>query len=268
MIKKIVTDRMILRPWKKEDAPALFHYASDVRIGGMAGWPVHTSVQNSQEIIETILSKEGTYAIVLKKTMQPVGSIGLMNADTSNLKIAKNEAEIGYWIGVPYWGQGLVPQAVQALIAYAFQQLSITKLWITYFEGNQRSLRVLEKCGFSYHHTQENEKLALLDDIRTKHVTTLSKEQYLHQISEKTESMEKHICISNLARIHTTKMGEERIKANLSIDEADVVEYCKAKIKDPKSVIIKKGKNFYVTIDQCMITINSHSFTIITAHKI
>lgn len=76
------------------------------------------------------------------------------------------------------------------------------------------------------------------------------------------------ILLLNINKIHTTKMGIDRIKNNLELDIKDVVEWCKDKIKLPSCSIIKQGKNYYVTIDDCVITINSHSYTIITAHKI
>jgi hypothetical protein len=69
-------------------------------------------------------------------------------------------------------------------------------------------------------------------------------------------------------KLHTTKLGTERIKKNLCLDVNDIVNWCKQKIKNPDSHIIRKGKNWYVTIDGCIITINAHSYTIITAHKI
>ena len=75
------------------------------------------------------------------------------------------------------------------------------------------------------------------------------------------------ILLSNLDKIHTTKMGIDRIKRNLGLDTKDVVEWCKDKIKLPNCSIIKKGKNYYATIDDCVITVNSYSYTIITAHK-
>lgn len=67
--------------------------------------------------------------------------------------------------------------------------------------------------------------------------------------------------------LHTTTLGNERIKKNLNINE-DVVLYCKNKILDKNSVIYKKGKNWYCEIDNIIITINSNSYTIITAHRI
>lgn len=67
--------------------------------------------------------------------------------------MTKQEAEIGYWIGKPFWGQGLMPEAVEAVIDYALNTLEVTDLWCAYYEGNVKSQRVQEKCGFRYHHT-------------------------------------------------------------------------------------------------------------------
>jgi hypothetical protein len=72
--------------------------------------------------------------------------------------------------------------------------------------------------------------------------------------------------INNIDKIHTTKLGIERIKNNLKLDTNNVVEYCKEKILDKNSKISKKGKNYYCEIEDIIITINSYSFTIITAH--
>lgn len=72
----------------------------------------------------------------------------------------------------------------------------------------------------------------------------------------------------SLDKLHTTDMGIDRIKKNLSIDTEDVVGWCKKKIKNPNSSINRKGKNWYVTTDNDIITINAHSYTIITAHKV
>ena len=78
---------------------------------------------------------------------------------------------------------------------------------------------------------------------------------------------EREILINNLNKIHTTELGILRIKRNLKVD-SDVVNYCKDKIINVNSTVVKKGKNFYITKDNLTITINSYSYTIITAHKI
>ena len=72
----------------------------------------------------------------------------------------------------------------------------------------------------------------------------------------------------NLDRLHTTELGIVRIKRNLSLKTDDVVQWCRSKIQDSNSVITRNGKNWYVLIDNAIITVNAHSYTIITAHKI
>ena len=78
--------------------------------------------------------------------------------------------------------------------------------------------------------------------------------------------MHKKTLLENIDRIHTTEMGVGRIQRNLEINE-EPVSYCISKLKKENSQVIKKGKNYYVEVDGCRITINSSSFTIITAHK-
>ena len=72
--------------------------------------------------------------------------------------------------------------------------------------------------------------------------------------------------LDNIDKIHTTEMGVDRIKRNLKIDTADVVEYCKNKVLDKNCNIYKQGKNWYCEVENIKITINSYSYTIITAH--
>lgn len=172
------TERLILRPWQESDAEDLYEYAKDPRVGPTAGWPSHTSVENSREIIRTILSEPETYAIVLKSTGKPVGSIGLLIGCESNLDLPETQGEIGYWIGVPYWGQGLVPEATRKIIEYGFIELKLNKIWCGYFDGNTKSKRVQEKCGFQYHHTKRDVYWKAIDDVRTEHISCLTKSRW------------------------------------------------------------------------------------------
>lgn len=80
--------------------------------------------------------------------------------------------------------------------------------------------------------------------------------------------MDKEVLLSNIDKAHTTEMGIDRIKKNLKIDTNDVVEHCKNKVLDKNCNIYKQGKNWYCEIDNIKITINSYSYTIITAHTI
>ncbi len=171
------TDRLILRPWTEDDAEECYRYASSPDIGPKAGWPVHTSVENSREIIRDVLSKPETYAIVLKETGLPVGSIGLHH--NSDLATGDTEAELGYWIGVPYWGQGLVPEASRVLLRHAFEDLRLEKVWCGYYDGNEKSKRVQEKLGFRYQWCSEDVDVPLMGEKRKEHVNLMMREDWL-----------------------------------------------------------------------------------------
>ena len=174
----IETERLFLRPWQETDAEALFKYASDPDIGPISGWPPHTSVENSLEIIRTVFAAPETYAVVLKDTGKPVGSCGIMFADgLHSAEMKSGEAEIGYWIGKPYWGQGLIPEAVKALLVRSFNKLHLNIVWCGYYDGNTKSKRVCEKCGFIYHHANRD-IISPLGDKRTEHFYYMTKEDY------------------------------------------------------------------------------------------
>ena len=172
------TERLILRPWQEADAETLYKYASDERVGPPAGWPPHTGVENSREIIRAVLSKEGTYAVVLKETMEPVGSASIMLPGGGTVELSEAEAEIGYWIGVPYWGQGLIPEAAAELLRRCFEELNRTAVWAYYFEGNAQSRRVMEKCGMTDCGAMKNVGCAIEGLVRDAHKMRITKEEW------------------------------------------------------------------------------------------
>lgn len=178
----LYTERLILRPWEEKDAESLYKYAKDSRVGPIAGWPIHTSVENSKEIINTVLSVPETYAVCLKENEGAIGCIGLMIGDKSNIWLPNTEGEIGYWIGVPYWGRGLIPEAAREIIRHAFVDLHLETVWCGYFEGNDKSRRVQEKCGFTYHHTNRDIHWKLMDDFRTEHITRLGVDEWKNSL--------------------------------------------------------------------------------------
>ena len=178
----IETSRLLLRPWVEADAEDLYQYAKNPAVGPVAGWPIHTSVENSREIIRTVLAEPETYALVLKQTGRPVGSIGLFPHDKDQPLAAA--PEVGYWIGVPWWGRGLVPEAVEALLRRCFADLGSEAVWCAYFDGNHKSRRVQEKCGFVYHHTDPAYFCVQLNETRISHVSCLTREQWLARQTE------------------------------------------------------------------------------------
>ena len=182
----LYTKRTILRPWSENDAESLYEYAKSPEVGPIAGWQVHTSVEHSREIIRTVLSAPETYAVCLKDN-RAIGCIGLMIGKASNLKLPDTEGEIGYWIGVPFWGRGLIPEACFEIIRHAFFDLKLETLWCGHFDGNIRSKRVQEKCGFTYHHTNRDAYFELIGEIRTEHIMRLKKDEWDKMVGPKSD---------------------------------------------------------------------------------
>ena len=170
------TERLILRQGEEDDAGECYKYASDPRVGPAAGWPAHTSVENSRQVIRDILQASETYAIVLKETGLPIGSIGLHFH--SDLAEKDDECELGYWIGVPYWGKGLVPEAARELIRHAFEDLGLNRIWCGYYDGNERSKRVQEKLGFKFQRTTGNAPVPQMGETRLGHVNLLLRSEW------------------------------------------------------------------------------------------
>lgn len=173
------TERLVLRPWLETDAEACYEYAKDPRVGPIAGWPVHTSVENSRQVIRDVLSAAETYAIVLKESGVPIGSIGLK----FHCDLAKkdDEAELGFCLGVPYWGRGIVPEAGREMLRHAFEDLGLERVWCGYYDGNEKSKRVQEKLGFRYMWTAEDVPVPLLGETRIGHANRMTKEEWLAQ---------------------------------------------------------------------------------------
>ena len=170
------TKRLILRPWEEADAEKCYQYAKDPRVGPNAGWPVHTSVENSRQVIRDVLMVPETYAIVLKETGLPVGSIGLHHND---LAAKDDEAELGYWIGVPYWGRGIAAEASEEILRHAFADLGLQRVWCGYYDGNVRSRRVQEKLGFIYQWTSENVPVPQMGETRRGYVSLMTRKDWL-----------------------------------------------------------------------------------------
>ena len=169
----IETNRLTLRPWREDDDYALYKYASDPDVGTPAGWEPHSDMEYSLNIIRTVFSAPEIYAVCLKDEASPIGCVGLHRNDIAE---DDDEYELGYWLGKPYWGQGLIPEAARELLRHAFLDLRVNRIWCGRYEGNEKSRRVIEKLGFKYHHTTEG--LEVLGEIRTGHVYLMTREEW------------------------------------------------------------------------------------------
>ena len=149
------TERLTLRRWQDSDAECLYHFAKNPKIGPIAGWPPHKSVEDSLNIIRTVFNKKETYAVV--KDDIPIGCVGLLFHPDTNHWWGEGACELGYWIGEKYWGRGYAAEASKKVIQHAFEDLNIKEIYASYRIENTQSKRVLEKLGFKFHAELTNE---------------------------------------------------------------------------------------------------------------
>ena len=144
------TDRLILRMWNKKDAGDLYEYARNPNVGPIAGWKPHGSAAESKFIIVNVFLQKMSWAIVDRQTGKAIGSIGFID---DPLRPGVNSRELGYSLSEDFWGKGIMTEAAERVIEYAFETLTLDVLSITTRCDNERSRRVIEKCGFKYEGT-------------------------------------------------------------------------------------------------------------------
>ena len=147
----IETERLILRPFKQSDLRDFNEYASVPGVGEMAGWKHHETIEKTQEILDMFIKEDKTFAIVFKKNNKVIGSLGVEEFELDDKLTEFNSyygREIGYVLSKDYWGKGIMPEAVGAVIKYLFNDLNLDFLTCGYYDFNNQSKRVQEKCGF------------------------------------------------------------------------------------------------------------------------
>ena len=169
--KVIETERLILRAFKQTDLESFYEYASVEDVGEMAGWKHHESIDESRKIMDSFINNDKVFAICLKENNKVIGSIGIEKYGLEDaLTEFKNYRgrELGYVLSKDYWGKGLMPEAVNAVIEYLFNELDYDFLLCGYYNFNERSKRVQEKCGFKPYRS-----LAMTTQMGTKEQGTL-----------------------------------------------------------------------------------------------
>ena len=153
----IETTRLILRRAIPEDAEPMFrNWASDPEVSSFLTWPVHESVAVSEMVIGSWIqeyAKDNYYQwmIVLKELGEPIGSISVVR---QNDRV--EEAEIGYCIGRQWWHQGIMTEALSAVIGYLFTEVGINRIAARHDPNNPHSGGVMRKCGMKYEGTHRS----------------------------------------------------------------------------------------------------------------
>jgi ribosomal-protein-alanine N-acetyltransferase len=146
------TERLVLRPFYEDDLKDFYEYARVPGVGEMAGWPHHESIEVSKRVLNSFIEEKEVFALQHKETGKIIGSLGLhyswANDDPKYASMVSKE--IGYVLSRDYWGQGFMPEAVKAVIAFCFKDLGCEILTCGHFSTNGQSKRVIEKCGFKF----------------------------------------------------------------------------------------------------------------------
>ena len=171
-MERLETARLVLRPFRDGDAADLYEYARDPDVGPIAGWPAHQSEDESREVIRTVFAHPHVFAVELKETGKVIGSAGFVGGHRTELP--GPDDEIGYCLSPAYWGRGLMPEVVKELIRYGFGTLGLRTIWCDHYDGNTKSRRVIEKCGFVYRFSEVT-RVALMDEDRLTHFYALER---------------------------------------------------------------------------------------------
>jgi ribosomal-protein-alanine N-acetyltransferase len=147
------TDRLILRKLTLGDAEAVFAYASDPEVTRYVAWDTHRSLEDSKAFLKHTIRKnkrgdEPDWGIVYKGDQRFVGTCGFAGWEAGHAR-----AEIGYVIRREYWGQGLMPEAVRAVVSFGFENMDLNRLEARSIAENAASTRVMEKAGMLYEGT-------------------------------------------------------------------------------------------------------------------
>ena len=241
------TKRLYLREMTKEDFPLLCKHLQDEEV--MYAYEHAYSNDEVWEGIEKQFQRYkeydfGIWAVILKENEKLIGQCGLSMQPCEDNEVL----EIGYIFQKEYWHKGYATEAAVACREYAFEKLHADEVFSLIRDTNIASQNVARRNGMS---------------ARGTYVKNYRGIDMLHYIF----SVKRDSITDNIDKLHTTQLGAERIKRNLNFEIDDVVSWCKETVKSA-DIIIGQGKNWYIYRGGAVITINAHSYTIITAHKI
>ncbi|WMJ23320.1 GNAT family protein [Paludicola sp. MB14-C6] len=146
-MKVLETKRLILRNFYEKDVYDFYQFAKNHNVTNSAGWKPHNSIEESERLINRFIEDDNVWAIVWKENNKVIGCITFKD----DIKRLVNDAKmIGYSLCEEYWGKGIMTEAVNQVLEYAFQEMCVVSVAAYHFYFNQRSKRVLDKCGFVF----------------------------------------------------------------------------------------------------------------------
>ena len=174
-MQPLETERLLLRPFTEEDAAGLYAYASHPEVGPWAWWKPHADVEESLRVIRDIFLPSDTLAVIQKSDGRLIGSAGFVGKHRTELGTPSEE--VGYSLARDCWGQGLIPEGVEAILRHAFADLGYQAIWAAYYDGNRKSKRVMQKCGMTYRLSRV-EPVEQLGETRLAHYFAITRREW------------------------------------------------------------------------------------------
>lgn len=171
------TQRLSLRPFKMSDLEDFYEYAKVDGVGQMAGWRPHENIEVSKIILKDFINGKKTFALVYQGKV--IGSLGIEKYNEElmpEFEYLKGR-EIGFVLAKDYWGNGLMPEAVNEVLRYLFEEVELDFITCGHFLDNTRSSRVQTKCGFKKY-KQNDHYMTRMGDIKKEQVNILFKVQW------------------------------------------------------------------------------------------
>ena len=177
---QLQTRRLLLRKMLKTDYRDMYEYASQERVTQYLLWRPHDSEAYTYKYLQYIQSRYRAgdfydWAIVVRGQNKMIGTCGFTSFNTE-----ANSAEVGYVLNPAYWGFGLAPEAVSAVLRFGFVDLRLNRIEARYMEGNNRSRRVMEKVGMRYEGTNR-ESMHVKGQYVSIGVCAILRSEYFHE---------------------------------------------------------------------------------------
>ena len=178
VLPMLSTERLVLRCFDPSDAVDVYAYAQSPKVGPMAGWQPHQSLEDSRKVVQMFIEDGDVWAVVDKSSGHVIGSVGLHRDGARRVEESRN---LGYVLGENYWGQGYATEACREVLRYAFEDIGCEVVSVSHFPFNQKSRRVIKKLGFTMEGTLRH-AVRLPDDTVADVVTySLLKTEYSAQ---------------------------------------------------------------------------------------
>jgi ribosomal-protein-alanine N-acetyltransferase len=149
----IETPRVVLRPLELRHADELFAYASDPEVARTMSWAAHVDPGETRAWVQAMIDARAAQTELvwaIEHNGKAIGCVGLHRITWTFRAWRIDRAELGYWIGKPFWAQGLMSEAAQAAAKWGFEALGLHKITIGCIDGNVASKRIIEKLGFRF----------------------------------------------------------------------------------------------------------------------